>query len=129
MGEVLPRGRRGVALAARSEFGRAAGQIEGSTAISKHAIEDLAMFIDGEWHHGSGARLDVVNPATAEVLTTIPDGVEADLDRAVASARQGLAVWRNTHPRVRTQVLFRIAETIKSRAEEFAHLDGLNLGE
>ena len=87
------------------------------------------MFIDGEWHHGSGARLEVVNPATAEVLTTIPDGVEADLDRAVASARQGLAVWRNTHPRVRTQVLFRIAETIKSRAEEFAHLDGLNLGE
>ncbi|MBI5157524.1 MAG: aldehyde dehydrogenase [Acidimicrobiia bacterium] len=90
---------------------------------------DLAMYIGGEWHHGGGPRLDVVNPATAEPLATIPDGTAADLDSAVASARRGLAVWRETHPRVRTQVLFRIAETIKARAEEFAHLDGLNLGE
>ena len=90
---------------------------------------DLAMYIGGKWHHGGGARIEVVNPATAEPLATIPDGARADLDQAVASARDGLATWRETHPRVRTQVLFRIAETIKARAEEFAKLDGLNLGE
>ena len=90
---------------------------------------DLAMYIGGKWHQGSGPRLEVVNPSTAEPLATIPDGTAADLDAAVASARAGLAVWRETHPRVRTQVLWKIAETIKSRAEEFAKLDGLNLGE
>jgi len=73
----------------------------------------------------NAAHLESLGVRAFEEVT----GTAADLDKAVASARQGLAVWRETHPRVRTQVLFRIAETIKSRAEEFAHLDGLNLGE
>jgi len=86
------------------------------------------MYIHGEWHAGSGDRVEVINPATAEPLATVPDGGQAELDRAVESAREGLAVWRETHPRVRGQVLFRIAEMLKERAQEFAEMYSLNSG-
>ena len=87
------------------------------------------MYIDGNWVAGdAGDRLEVVNPSTAEVLATVPDGGQADLDAAVESARAGLSVWRETHPRVRAQVLNKIAETLKERAQEFAELYSLNSG-
>jgi len=87
------------------------------------------MYVHGEWHAGSGAdRIEVINPAKAELLATVPDGSQEDVDRAVDSARSGLEAWRNTHPRTRAQVLYRMAETLKARAEEFAKLYTLNSG-
>ncbi len=87
------------------------------------------MYINGEWVAGAGDdRLEVVNPSTAEVLATVPDGGQSDLDDAVESATAGLKVWRETHPRVRAQVLNKIAETLKERAQEFAELYSLNSG-
>jgi aldehyde dehydrogenase (NAD+) len=87
------------------------------------------MYVHGEWRPGStGDAVDVINPARAELLATVPDGGQEDLDAAIDSAREGLAVWRDTHPRVRAQVLNRIAETLKERAQEFAELYSLSSG-
>jgi aldehyde dehydrogenase (NAD+) len=87
------------------------------------------MWVHGEWYAGSdGEGVEVTNPATAETLATIPEGDAGDVDRTVASSHEGLEVWRSTHPRVRAQVLYRIAETLKERAEEFATLYSLNSG-
>jgi aldehyde dehydrogenase (NAD+) len=87
------------------------------------------MYVHGEWRAGStGDLVEVINPAKAELLATVPDGGQADLDAAVESAREGLAVWRDTHPRERGQILNRIADTLKARAQEFAELYSLNSG-
>jgi len=87
------------------------------------------MWVHGEWHAGSGGEpVEVTNPATAEILATVPEGSAGDVDRVVESSREGFEVWRSTHPRVRAQVLYRIAETLKERAEEFAELYSLNSG-
>ena len=87
------------------------------------------MYVHGEWRAGStGDVVEVVNPAKGELLATVPDGGSEDLDAAVDSAREGLAVWRETHPRVRAQVLFKIAATLQERAQEFAELYSLNSG-
>lgn len=89
----------------------------------------LDMFVHGEWRPGaSGDLVEVVNPAKGEVLGTVPDGGQEDLDHAVESAAAGLEAWRNTHPRVRAQVLYKIAETLKARDREFAELYSLNSG-
>ena len=37
-------------------------------------------------------------------------------------------MWRETHPRVRAQVLYKIAATLQERAQEFAELYSLNSG-
>lgn len=91
-------------------------------------IDEFEMLIHGESWRGSGGVVEVVNPATGTLLSTVPDGVESDLDQAVASAQEGLAVWRDTHPRVRAQVLNRIAERLKEQAQDFAELYSLNSG-
>ena len=87
------------------------------------------MYIHGEWHAGASSdRIEVMNPAKGELLATVPDGGQEDIDRAVESAREGLAAWRATHPRDRSKILYRIAATLQERAEEFAELYTLNSG-
>ncbi len=90
---------------------------------------NLDMYIHGEWRAGStGDVVEVVNPAKGELLATVPDGGQEDLDAAMESAQEGFEVWRNTHPRVRAQVIHKIADTLKERSPEFAKLYSLNSG-
>ena len=50
------------------------------------------MYIDGQWcEAASGARFDVTNPATGEVLDTVPDGDGRDAARAVEAAEKAFA--------------------------------------
>jgi acyl-CoA reductase-like NAD-dependent aldehyde dehydrogenase len=87
------------------------------------------MWVHGEWYAGTGGdRVEVMNPAKGELLATVPDGTQEDLDRAVDSATEGLKVWRDTHPRQRAQIIYKIAQTLQERAEEFAELYSLNSG-
>jgi len=86
------------------------------------------MFIHGDWQPGTGEPIEVVNPTTGKPFATVADGGQTEIDRAVTSAREGFETWRNTHPRVRAQVLNRIAETLKDRAAEFTDLYTKNSG-
>lgn len=90
---------------------------------------NLDLYVHGEWRSGStGDVVEVMNPAKGELLATVPDGGQGDLDAAVESAQQGLVAWRSTHPRERAQIIHKIADTLKERAEEFARLYTLNSG-
>jgi len=47
------------------------------------------LYIDGEWTGSGGASMPtVLNPATEEVIGTVPEGTPADIDRAVAASRR-----------------------------------------
>ena len=51
--------------------------------------QDLQMFVDGRWVDAvDGGRFDVFNPATGEVIATVPDAQPADVERAVGAARR-----------------------------------------
>ena len=59
------------------------------------SYETLQMLIGGEWTDGSsGSTMDVINPATDEVLGALPLANAADLDRALAASVEGFKVWR-----------------------------------
>ena len=87
-------------------------------------------FIDGEHVAGRGARMTMINPASAAPLCEVAAGGQADIDQAVASGRRVFAsgVWRRTAPRDRLAVLSRLAQLIDSHAEQFALLDTLTMG-
>ena len=92
-------------------------------------IMSLDMWVHGEWRAGStGELVEVVNPAKGELLATVPDGGQEDLDAAIESAHQGLAEWRETHPRTRSQILYKMAAALQERAQEFAEIYSLNSG-
>jgi len=76
----------------------------------------------------SGAVLDVVNPATNEVIGQIPRCGECDADNAVAAAKRAAPGWRATEPQLRAAALLAFADKVAERGEELARLDSLDNG-
>jgi len=66
--------------------------------------------------------LDVVNPATEEVIGKVPACGKDELDRAVSAAREAFKTWRKTSPEERQNVVLAISNTIKENADELFRL-------
>src|SRR5690349_22754869 len=89
----------------------------------------LRNFINGEYVDAeSDATTDIVNPATAQVVSTAPVSSQADVDRAYAAADAAFAEWGQTTPSERQQALLKFADAIEKRADEFVRLESENTG-
>ena len=80
-----------------------------------------ANLIDGEMVT-SEATIDVLNPATEEVIAKVPACGKDELDRAVDAARAAFKSWRKTTPEERQKVVLGIAAAIKDNADELFRL-------
>jgi acyl-CoA reductase-like NAD-dependent aldehyde dehydrogenase len=79
------------------------------------------LYINGTWSASSGAgHIDVINAATEEVIGSVPAGTPEDVERAVAAARAAFEPWANTPVAKRAEWLAKIADGLKTRAEEIA---------
>jgi betaine-aldehyde dehydrogenase len=76
----------------------------------------------------AGAPLPVLYPATGEVIATLTAATESVIEAAIASAREGFAVWSRTAPSARGRVLRRAADIIRARGPELARLETLDTG-
>jgi malonate-semialdehyde dehydrogenase (acetylating) / methylmalonate-semialdehyde dehydrogenase len=80
-----------------------------------------ANFIGGEWVPSSSTgTLDVTDPATGERLGGVPLSTTAEVDAAVASAREAFPAWRATPPVDRARVLFRLKALLEENKESLA---------
>ena len=99
---------------------------EGPTKISvskEGQATVFAMFIQGEWVEAlSGGTFDVTNPATGEVIGTMPDGGAADAEAAIAAADLAFGSWSKTTPYQRADILMRAWQIMNDRAGELAEL-------
>jgi aldehyde dehydrogenase (NAD+) len=88
------------------------------------------MLIGGEWHDAAGGRtLDVVNPATEEVIASVPSAEQADIDAAVAAARAALdGPWGQMSARERGRLIWALGERLMARVDEVARLETLHNG-
>jgi succinate-semialdehyde dehydrogenase/glutarate-semialdehyde dehydrogenase len=90
---------------------------------------DVHLFIDGAWAPSqSGKTLEVLNPATGDVLGRLAHAGTADLDRALAAAERGFEAWRKTSPHERAKVLRRAAALMKERTDTIAPLMTMEQG-
>ncbi|MBZ5624311.1 MAG: aldehyde dehydrogenase family protein [Acidobacteriia bacterium] len=83
------------------------------------------LFIDGRWEDSACNRfVDVVNPATGELVTAVPDADACDVDRAVAAARASFEkkTWRGMDPSKRERILWNIGDLLMKHREELAAL-------
>lgn len=71
---------------------------------------------------------DLVDPTDEHVYGTSPVSTTADVDAAFAAAATAAETWRRTTPGERQLALFRIADAMEQRAEEFADLESLDTG-
>jgi succinate-semialdehyde dehydrogenase/glutarate-semialdehyde dehydrogenase len=83
--------------------------------------KDAQLLIGGEWVDAApDERFDVTNPATGEVVGTVPDGSEADVTAAIEAAADALEGWRSLPAVERARVLRRAADVIRERKDEIA---------
>ena len=82
----------------------------------------LDNYIDGEWTPAQAATdvLDVLNPASGEVLARVPLSGWSDLDAAVRAAREALPEWRSVSTIARARKLFELRERLVVREEDLA---------
>jgi acyl-CoA reductase-like NAD-dependent aldehyde dehydrogenase len=92
-------------------------------------IDRDTIYIDGSWVPSGGTgTIDVYGAATEEVVGRIPDGVAADVDRAVAAARAAFPAWAATAPEERAKHLQRIQEGLFARQDELAQMIATEVG-
>ena len=86
-------------------------------------------YINGQWVEPSTTQtVDVINPATEEVVATIAMGSEQDVNAAVAAARTAFESFSQTSREERIALLERILEVYKRRSAEFAEAITLEMG-
>ncbi|MCA1308096.1 gamma-aminobutyraldehyde dehydrogenase [Microbacterium esteraromaticum] len=93
------------------------------------ATTTLRNHIAGEYREAlTDERLDLIDPATEGVYGSIPLSGVADIDAAYAAAAAAFPAWRDATPGDRQLALFRIADAMAARAEEFADLESQDTG-
>jgi 1-pyrroline dehydrogenase len=86
-------------------------------------------FIGGDWvDSASGETMEVIAPATGEVIAEVPRCAAEDVDRAVEAAKKVLPGWLEKTPKDRSELLHKLADVIDDNAEELAQLESLNVG-
>src|SRR5881227_3047456 len=86
-------------------------------------------FIGGEFVDAAdGQTMDVIAPATGEVIASVPKCSAEDVDRAVAAARAVWPAWSEKTPKDRSELLHQMADVLDEHAEELAQLESLNVG-
>ena len=77
---------------------------------------------NGEWLTGTGAPLDVLDPATGEVLAQVAQSTAGDVDEAVLAAQDAFLSWRRTPATERIQYLFRYKQLLEQGIGELAEI-------
>ena len=88
-------------------------------------------WIDGGYRPAiSGKTFETVNPATGAVIGTIAACDAADVDLAVAKAREAFedGRWSRLHPAARKEVLVRLAKLLERNARELSVMESLDSG-
>jgi betaine-aldehyde dehydrogenase len=94
-------------------------------------MKTYPMYIGGEFTQGSTTTMmEIINPATGEVLAQVPQATRQDMRSAIAAAREAFdkGEWRQATGIQRATVLFKIAAALRERAAELAELETLNMG-
>jgi betaine-aldehyde dehydrogenase len=94
-------------------------------------MQKYKLWINGEWVESQGGGVTVVeNPATGQKIAEVLDASRVDVDRAVKSAHQAFydGRWSKLTPAARSLALWKLADALESRAEEFARVESENTG-
>lgn len=91
--------------------------------------EHNEVFIDGAWVPSAGKGvIDVVNPATEEVIGHIPNGNADDVDRAARAARAAFPAWAATPKEERGKYIQRLQEGLGARMQEIGKVVSQEMG-
>ena len=83
--------------------------------------QKLSLYINGEFLSGDGRQTqDIINPATQEVIGSLPHASQGDLDLALQSAEKAFQSWKKSSPMDRSAILRKVGQLTRDRAKEIA---------
>src|SRR4030095_15769683 len=88
-------------------------------------------FINGEWKSPlEGGTREILNPANNQVIAVVGDGSVRDVELAIAAARKAFdeGPWPRMRAGERATFLFKLADALEARTDEFAALETRNNG-
>jgi betaine-aldehyde dehydrogenase len=94
-------------------------------------MSQYRLWIDGAWVDSQGGgRTSIEDPTTGEAIAEVVDASRADVDRAVQAARAAFydGRWSKLTPGARSLAIWKLADLLESRIEEFARLESRNTG-
>jgi 1-pyrroline dehydrogenase len=93
------------------------------------SVTQYKNFVGGEWVESTtGETMEVLNPATGEVIAEVPSGGEKDVERAVRAAARAWEEWSTKTPKDRSELLLGLADLVDEHADELTELESRNVG-
>jgi len=90
---------------------------------------DTKLFINGEWRDAlAKENLEIINPATEEVIGKLSHARKEDLDLALVAAEKAFENWKNVSAYERSKILRKAADIVRSKADEIATLMTMEQG-
>jgi len=90
---------------------------------------DTKLFINGEWRDAlAKENLEIINPATEEVIGKLSHARKEDLDLALVAAEKAFENWKNVSAYERSKILRKDADIVRSKADEIATLMTMEQG-
>ena len=86
------------------------------------------MLINGELVEGTGRPLDILNPATGEVIVQVNEAGDDQIEAAVRGSSEAFESFSQTPPSERAALLLQIADVIEANSQELAELESLDVG-
>lgn len=105
-------------------------EFAGSAVPRRKSIAPGQLMIDGRWRDAeNGDTMTTSDPTTEEVITRVAKGSPGDIDEAVhAASRAFEGPWSRLHHEARAKILFRMADLMDARADDFALREAMDMG-
>ena len=84
-------------------------------------MREFKLLIDGKLVDGA-SRMDVINPATGDLLTTCPRASAAQAEQAIAAAKAAFPSWSAKSWKERAALVLKLADAIEGAADELSPL-------
>ncbi|HMA28087.1 MAG TPA: aldehyde dehydrogenase family protein, partial [Solirubrobacterales bacterium] len=104
---------------------------ESVMATATKAGTEKQMFVGGSWQGSSdGGTFETKDPASGEVLATVPEATSKDVDDAVDAARAAFESeeWAGLPPAAKAKLLWRMGDLVEEHAAEIAELETRDQG-
>lgn len=100
------------------------------TPLTGEYSQPTGLFINNEWVEGVDKKtFEVINPSTEEVICSVAEGTEKDIDIAVAAARKAFeGEWKTVTPQTRGILLIKLAELVEKNTDLLASVESLDNG-
>jgi betaine-aldehyde dehydrogenase len=93
------------------------------------SVKKLSNFVNGKYVDSAATEsLDIIDPATEEIIATTPISTDRDVAGAYRAASTAFETWGETTPSERQLALLKFADALEARAEELADVEVSNTG-